>query len=87
MEDEEIEQRFALFSRREIREHLGWSISQVRIHLERLREMEYVCTRSGCTGSAFQYELLIDVSEETENIHTGLIDAGKLKVRCKPVGF
>ena len=86
MEAREIEQRLSLFSRREIREKLGWSTTQIRAHLERLREMEYIAMRTGRPGSTFQYELLTDVDEEPSTAHAGLIDAGKLRVRRQPVG-
>lgn len=86
MEAREVEQRLSLFSRREIREKLGWSTTQIRAHLERLREMEYIATRAGRPGSAFEYELLTDVAEEPKTAHAGLIDAAKLKVRRQPVG-
>jgi len=75
---EEIEQPLALFSRREIRDRLGWSITQVREHLERLREFEYVAARSGRPGSPFQYELLSDCNETYQFDHIGLLDVGKL---------
>ncbi|HSR87842.1 MAG TPA: hypothetical protein VLL07_02715, partial [Pontiella sp.] len=86
MEAEQIEQRLALFSRREIRERLGWSTTQIRTHLERLREMEYIAARCGRSGSAFSYELLTDAAEDPAQVHAGLIDASKLKVRRPPVG-
>jgi DNA primase catalytic core len=83
---EEIEQSLALFSRRQIRDRLGWSVTQVREHLERLREFEYVAARSGRPGSPFQYELLSDCNEARQTDHIGLLDVGKLKVRQQPVG-
>ncbi len=83
---EEIEQPFALFSRREVRDRLGWSVTQVREHLERLREFEYVAARSGRAGSPFQYELLSDCNEAHQFDHIGLLDVKKLKVRQQPVG-
>jgi hypothetical protein len=83
---EEIEQSLALFSRRQIRDQLGWSVTQVREHLERLREFEYVAARSGRPGSPFQYELLSDCNKARQTDHIGLLDVGKLKVRQQPVG-
>ncbi len=83
---EEIEQSLALFSRRQIRDRLGWSVTQVREHLERLREFEYVAARSGRPGSPFQYELLSDCDEPARFDHIGLLDVGKLNVRQQPVG-
>lgn len=84
VEAEEIEQRLALFSRREVRERLGWGITQVRAHLERLRDMEYIDTRYGRLGSAFQYELLMDCREKDGVGHIGLLDVEQL--RRKGVG-
>jgi hypothetical protein len=86
MTAEEIEQRFALFSRRELREQLGWSITQVRVHLERLRQFEYITARYGSPGSAFQYELLTDCNEPEGVERIGLLDVEKLRVRRQPDG-
>jgi DNA primase len=78
---EKLEQRVACFSRREIRARLGWSITQIRAHLERLRELEYVEARYGRLGSAYQYELLTDCRETAGTAHIGLLDVEKLRVR------
>ena len=86
MAAQEIEQRLALFSRRELREHLGWSITQVRVHLERLRQFEYITARYGSVGSAFQYELLTDCNEPEGVERIGLLDVEKLRVRRQPDG-
>ena len=86
MAAQEVEQRFALFSRRELREHLGWSITQVRVHLERLRQFEYITARYGSVGSAFQYELLTDCNEPEGVERIGLLDVEKLRVRRQPDG-
>jgi len=90
IEAEDLEQRYALFSRRDIRERLGWSITQIRAHLERLREMEYITTRCGRLGRSYMYELLTDCRETAETIHIGLLDVARLRhgvqVRQQPVG-
>ena len=78
---DKIEQRLALFSRREVRARLGWGITQVRAHLERLRELEYIAARFGRFGSCFQYELLTDCRERAGNAHIGLLDVQKLRLR------
>lgn len=83
-EAELLEQRHAFFSRRQLRERLGWGITQVRAHLERLRELEYIATRYGRPGSAFQYELLTDCREPDGLGHVGLLDVKQL--RQQPVG-
>lgn len=78
---EKLEQRVAFFSRREIRAKLGWGITQIRAHLERLRELEYIEARYGRLGSAYQYELLTDCREKSDKAHIGLLDVEKLRLR------
>ncbi len=74
-------QRFAFFSRVEVRRRLGWNTTQIRFHLERLRELEYVAARYGRPGSAYQYELLADCRKSQEAAHIGLLDVEKLRLR------
>jgi len=93
-----IDQRLAFFSRREVRDRLGWGITQIRTHLERLREMEFIAVRYGRPGSPFQYELLCDCRERAAADPVGLLDVEKLRacrgeapetpgrVRREPVG-
>ena len=78
MESGKIEQKFARFTRREIRERTGWSGSQIRRHLEHLIELEHVASRGGRNGILIQYELLIDANEAADSYHVGLIDVAKL---------
>jgi len=85
-EAEKIEPSGCFFSRREIREKLGWSVTQIRIHLDRLRELEYIAARYGRPGSAFQYELLTDVRATNETSAIGLLNVEKLYVRQQPDG-
>jgi DNA primase catalytic core len=46
-----------LFSRRDVRDHTGWGATQIRIHLDRLREMEYLIAHHGGRGLSYVYEL------------------------------
>jgi hypothetical protein len=69
------------FSRRELREATGWSAMQIRRHLERLIELEYIHQRGGRNGIAMKYELLVDAAGESTGYHVGLIDTAKLKVK------
>lgn len=85
-DEEEQDQSTAWFSRREVRDRLGWSVTQVRTHLERLKEMDYIAARCGRSGSAFQYELLTDCRETGGPDPIGLLDVEKLRVRQQPVG-
>ena len=79
MKTEAIEQRTALFSRKELREFTGWSQMQIRRHLERLLELEYVNVRGGRNGVAMKYELLTDAQESNWVYHVGLLDVAELK--------
>jgi DNA primase len=67
------------FSRREIKDACGWSLTQVRVHLERLVELEYLAIRCGRMGGPFQYELLIEIDAPENIAHIGLIDVEELR--------
>ena len=67
------------FSRRELREVCGWSLTQVRVHLERLLELEYLAIRHGRLGSQFVYEVLFDSDAPEAVAHVGLIDVAELR--------
>jgi len=86
MEKQSLEQNLTLFSRRELREFTGWSQMQIRRHLERLIELEYITIRGGRNGIAMKHELLVDAQEEKEGYTVGLIDVKKLKKLEKKKG-
>jgi DNA primase len=69
----------AAFSRRELREACGWSLTQVRAHLERLIELEYLELRHGRLGSSFVYELMVNPEAPEDVAHIGLIDVADLR--------
>jgi hypothetical protein len=46
------------FSRRQVRERTGWGDTQLRVHLGRLIELEYVLAHRGRQGQSFSYELV-----------------------------
>ncbi len=48
------------FTRKDIRCYSGWGQTQLRIHLKRLVDMEYLLVHRGGRGQAFEYELLWD---------------------------
>jgi len=64
-----------VFTRRELRERCGWSLTQVRVHLARLLDLEYVALRPGRFGHAFSYELL--AADETP-VGVALTDVARL---------
>jgi len=67
------------FSRKELRDLCGWSLTQVRAHLERLVELECLAIRHGRLGSQFVYEMLLDADAPEAVAHIGLIDTAKLR--------
>ncbi|MCC6233935.1 MAG: toprim domain-containing protein [Verrucomicrobiales bacterium] len=67
------------FSRKELRETCGWSLTQVTVHLDRLVALEYLAVRHGRLGSAFSYEILFDVDAPEVVAHVGLIDVTALR--------
>jgi DNA primase len=68
------------FSRRDVREHAGWSDFQVKMHMHKLEEMEYVLVHRGGRGQSFVYELLYDGSgRDGKPFLMGLVDVEQLK--------
>ena len=51
------------FSRRDIRAFTGWGDTQLKVHLHRLEELEYLLAHRGGRGQSFVYELLFDVKD------------------------
>jgi len=67
------------FSRRELRNACGWSLTQVSVHLERLVALEYLAIRHGRLGSAFVYEILSDLDAPESLMHIGLLNVECLR--------
>lgn len=67
------------FTRRAAREALELGDTQLRLHLERLVEFEYVIVRRDGPGGKFIYELAYDADGDGGRPHLpGLIDVGQL---------
>jgi len=49
------------FTRREVREHTGWGHTQVKVHMQRLEELEYVLVHRGVRGQGHAYELAVSL--------------------------
>jgi len=76
---EGIEQADFHFTRRQAREATGWGDTQLRIHLDRLMEMEFLIAHRGRRGQAFDYELLYQGEDEGGRARLlGLIDCASL---------
>ena len=67
------------FTRRALREFTGWGTTKIKLHLDRLQEHEYLATRTGRFGRAFEYELIVDVQSRAKAATVGLLDLAKLK--------
>jgi hypothetical protein len=69
------------FTQRELRESFGWSDFQIRYHLRRLVELEYVLVYRTGAKNQREYELLYDgQGRDGERFLLGLADVTKLKV-------
>ena len=68
------------FTRRDVREAIGWTDFQVRTHLTKLVQLEYVLVHRGTRGQQFVYELLYDgQGREGQPFLMGLIDPAQIK--------
>lgn len=65
------------FTRREVRTATRWGDTQLKIHLSRLVELEYVLAHRGRNG-AYEYELLYHGEDDGEPRLCGLLDPDKL---------
>lgn len=77
-EAQKIEQSHFRFSRKQIRENTHWGNTQLKVHLHRLEEMEYLLVHRGGRGQSFEYELLYDAKSDESNHLMGLLDTEKL---------
>ena len=68
------------FSRRDVREHAGWGNTQLKVHLKRLEELEYLLVHRGGRGKSFVYELLYELrSDDGQHFLARLIDVDQLR--------
>ena len=78
-EKRDIQRDDCPFNRRQVREFTGWSNTQIKVHLDRLEDMEYIERHRGGFGQAYLYALLYDGSDESKAQVIGLIDTKKLR--------
>jgi hypothetical protein len=55
------------FSRRDVRTHTGWGHTQLKTHLHRLEDLEYLIVHHGGRGQTFVYELNWSGAEEEKS--------------------
>jgi DNA primase len=68
------------FTRRDVREHTGWGHTQLKVHLHRLAELEYLLVHPVGRGQSFLYELAYAGDAESDRpVLAGLIDVETLE--------
>jgi hypothetical protein len=78
--DSKLSRNLVRFTQRQLRESFGWSDRQVRHHLTRLIQLEFVLAHRTGHGNAKEYELLYDgQGRDGESFLLGLADPSKLK--------
>jgi hypothetical protein len=76
---QQIERADYRFSRRDVRAVTGWGNTQLRLHLGRLEELEYLLAHRGGRGQSFVYELAFAIEGDgCKPVMAGLIDVEKL---------
>ncbi|MGK5091150.1 hypothetical protein WDW89_03930 [Deltaproteobacteria bacterium TL4] len=69
-----------LFTRRSVRNYTKWSDSQLKVHMKRLEDLEYLIVHQGKRGQMFVYELLYNgEGEDGGKFIPGLVDPQTLK--------
>ena len=78
-ERQKIERADFRFSRRDVRQHTKWGDTQLRVHLRRLEELEYLLVHRGGRGQSFVYELVFERQGDSgKPLLPGLIEIEKL---------
>src|SRR5579884_1163459 len=68
------------FSRRDVRQYTGWSDPQIKRHLHKLEELEYLIVHRGERGQSFVYELYFERPADPRQLFLpGFSEIGKLR--------
>ncbi len=79
-ERQKMERSDFRFSRRDVRAFAQWGDTQLKTHLRRLEELEYLLVHHGGRGQSFVYELQFESKEDNRKpFFPGLIDVKKLE--------
>jgi DNA primase catalytic core len=79
-ERQKMERSDFRFSRRDVRAFAQWGDTQLKTHLRRLEELEYLLVHHGGRGQSFVYELQFESKEGNRKpFFPGLIDVKKLE--------
>jgi DNA primase catalytic core len=68
----QIERMDYRFTRATVRQRTGWSDSQLKTHLHRLEELEYLALHRGASGQSFVYALNFEMDESGRPVLPGL---------------
>jgi len=78
-ERQKIERADFRFSRKDVRRYTAWSDSQLKRHLSRLEELEYLLVHRGGRGQSMVYELVFERQGDSgKPVLPGLIEIEKL---------
>jgi len=78
-EQKKIERQDFRFSRKDVRAFARWSDSQLKRHLHRLEELEYLVVHQGGRGQSMVYELVFERHEDSARpALPGLIEIDRL---------
>lgn len=76
------------FTRREVREATGWGLTQLKVHLKRLEELEYLIPHAGGRGRSYVYELAYaGEGAAGAPFVMGLIDTDSLRKKGEPRAY
>ncbi|MEE8056328.1 MAG: site-specific tyrosine recombinase XerC, partial [Pseudomonadales bacterium] len=79
-QQEGIEHSAYRFTRKHIRHFSGWGNTQLKVHLDRLEDMEYLISHSGGRGKIIEYEMIYNGEGQGDKLFLmGLIDVEALK--------
>ncbi|MBL8794855.1 MAG: DNA primase [Planctomycetia bacterium] len=68
------------FTRRDVREYSHWGHTQLKVHLKRLEDLEYLLVHRGGRGQLFVYELLYEKpASDQQRFLARLIDVAELR--------
>jgi DNA primase catalytic core len=73
---QQMTQRAYRFTRKDVRDYSGWGNTQLKVHLGRLEDMEYLIIHAGSRGKTISYELLYqgECNQNSNHLLLGLIE-------------
>jgi DNA primase catalytic core len=73
------------FTRATVRQYTRWGDTQLRVHLRRLEELEYLIVRHGAPGQTFVYQLNFEMDAEGRPVLAGLSQFYSYDTNCAGV--